>query len=75
MFTEVLDTLLDVNTELMRVQCGVYCELEEKDSQAEPEVNGYDEDDVFTDVDEMGFTGDNYMTAFFPSNSNVTRNE
>ena len=75
MFTEVLDCLLHVNTELMRVQCGVYCELEEKDNQAEPDVNGYDEDDVFGDVDGMGFAGDNYMTAFSPSNSNVTRNE
>ena len=67
MFTEVLDSLLDVNTELMRVQCGVYYELEEKDNRAEREdVNGYDVgDDVFDDVDGMGFTGNNYMVAFF----------
>ena len=53
MFPDVLDSLLDVNTELMRVQCGVYCELEDKDNQAEPDDN----DDVFDDVDGRGFTG------------------
>ena len=55
MFPEVLDRLLDVNTELMQVQCGVYCGLEDKDNQAEPDDN--DDDDVFDEVDGIGFTG------------------
>ena len=72
MFTDVLDSLLDVNTELMQVQCGVYCELEDKDNHVLPEDDD-DDDDVFEGVDGVGLTGNTRSNVI--SNFKVTTKE